>query len=1642
MPVSQEILSMIERGERDLANNAPKLDEEVALAVKQADEHAKARRDLLREKYAWGLVAPLKGTRLDYAKKAIREVKDHSERQWLVEEVARIAKSQEWSQRKKYSESGYLGRLGSAAQKVGGAFAEGGTGMVEALDDLRKLAHGKGRSAEDVRFLQALEAAKRAENPFSSEAPGLAGKAATGAAGMAPDMAAGLLALQTGGPKAAFGYWGARMAPERIEGYKGMGVPAPVAGAAGIGTAAAEGAIELLNLDPTGLTKPVAEPAKKAIRQGVRSLLNRAIGEGAAKQGAKELVKKFGGEAVKNALKHPATKRGISAAGRAMERFVLEGVEEGLQAEVETGGQYLAAKAYEDIPDIPAKAIGEAGIEQGLGALPGLAVLSGAGGAVDVAQSVGQARTRVKRFAEGAEHAKVQSEIVAFADRGHTPSVAKWQEWGLKEEEGMNRKRRREATQELAEAYREIEQMRFAFSGVTPTAAQWKALGLPEEAGKTEADRKSYLAEKFLPESPRQAEAPVEEQPAALAGETQALEAKAARGVAPATHDFPVEMEGTGEQIGGREVVRQLEQIWGTPLRFGRLGKHKARGIYKLKSRVARLAKGEEASPAVQIHEAVGHHLDETTDILKSAPADAKQEVGKLDYDASKLRADEGFAEFVRAYLTGGTERFANGIDLKTEAPKFLSHFEGWLEEHPEVKAKMEASREPLLAFKQAGAVGRVKGQISKTGIDRGKAAPLRDRLNKWKEHLYARVKEEGRPVKRFVDEARQLGYDPEGETTPFEDYNALRQVGPHFAENAIEHGVFTLTGTPEKIGPSMYEALAEVEPGEDYENFIAWAYANHAIESWGEEKDPGITLADAKEVVSRLGNSRYESAAAKVTEFNNALINVLADAGVLDAEAAERIVASYETYIPLERAREGSRGGGGRRMLDLSSAIKGRRGSGLQIVDPIESTLARATRLYERAAQQLVINKLVQVAADVKGLGGWVEEVPPKVLATKFSFETIKPQLEGLDESLGIDVEHLLEDIDPETILTVWRPDLMKVHGVPIYRVTLDGESRFFQLDPDLGDALGGLETVQHLDPVTHIMRAVTGLMKRGATRLNPDFILSNAIRDCDAFLLQGEKGLKGAFDPAQYAAAYVFSEMQAMKGEKGVPEVELFKRMGGELSTYAGLDRLRLRRGARRAVHGRQGKLATTSNVVGVTEVAPRIAEFAAILEREGWLDRVRAGETPPMEVLIRAINAAHDVTIDFRRMGKWGRYINYYVPFFNARVEGLDKFVRTFKDHPGRSTFRAMKYIVLRSFIYWWLRHDDDDYKERPAWQDNFYIFKDGEGNPVWRVPKPQEWGLIGSGIERMLDAMYERDPEPVARWFGQVFSTINPGVFPAGVTPLAESLANYDFSFRHREIESRSLRRLEAPDRYYDHTTGVSKAVARLLHKVSGGSIKFGPAKIDHLADGLLGGLYGKINAPFDKLYRGGEWSASDIPGLKGLTLRQDYARSIDDFYSRKESLSKIAESKKLRGEIDEEHAAEFRRIQYAESLMSDIRKAIKGLPAKERREGRLAMIGLARAALGREPLERYPNPIANPDAVPAAARGALVKHISQKAITASGKLGVERTERAAEYLRAMEADRDVISSSVYDRLRVQGFRSTTARERQMRAISSL
>ncbi|MCP4900038.1 MAG: hypothetical protein GY906_23970 [bacterium] len=1129
------------------------------------------------------------------------------------------------------------------------------------------------------------------------------------------------------------------------------------------------------------------------------------------------------------------------------------------------------------------------------------------------------------------------------------------------------------------------------------------------------------------------------------------------------THDFTTEAQGTGKRVSGREVVRRMERIWGTQLRLGRMGKYTgvARGIYKRFGQLIRLGRGEEASIAVAAHE-IAHHMDETTDVLKDLSLGAKMELGELDYDqelvaAGKGRRSEGIAEYVRGMITGSTQHI-KGIDLKEKAPHFTEEFAAWLKKNPEVMRNIQESLRLTNEYRNAGALGRVKGAVSKTGRDiTDEPLPLRKRMSNLWNFMYWKVKEQGLPISKYSKETQKIqakrpGYQPGSDTTAYEDFNALRQAGPHFAGTALEDGVFSLVDKNgkglQKLGPSLKEALTEIKEGDDYDGFIAWMYSRHAIESWSKGKDPGVTLTDAKYVFENHYDARYEKAANTVTEYNNALIDMIAETGVIDEATATRMKEFYKYYVPLERAKKGAALGGVHSMVNLGKAFKGRHGSSLQILDPLETTVARTIRLYERAAKQIVIQKILKTSQDVRAMGKWVEEVPTKVMKEHFSFAQIKAQLENAMDFGGAseeEIDELLSKVDPTLMLSIWKPDLMTVKGDPIVRVTIDGQPRFFYLDEQLWESLGGLDVQQNLGMVTRVVKSANFALKLGATRLNPDFVLTNAFRDFQSFLMQGEKGLKGAFDPAAYAVSYIWSELKQAAGGQPTEITRLWNTMGGPLGTYIGLDRNSLKKGVDKNLRGRSSWLETGMNIAGTPEVASRLAEFAAVLDRLGWLDRAKKGETPPMHVLVKAINASHDVTVDFRRMGAWGRYLNYYIPFFNANLEGLDKTVRTFKDHKVRTTMRVVMQRVPLALTYWWYRHKDDDYEERPEWLDKFWVFTDKKGNPLHKIPKQQTWGLIDSGIERMMDAMYDKDPKAVTRWFKQVASeTLLPNRHPALFTPLFETMFNYD-SFRDRPIVSLPLQGLENVDQSYEYTSKLAQQAAQFLSDYSGGRINLSPAKMDHLTNGLSGGLYRKVTEPVTKVVEGTGWARSDVPGLKGVTMRKDYAKSTDDFYTRAVKLSKLHESNKHRAKLGKstkpEDLAEWRKSESVKALMTAVRKAVYGAPSESRLLADRAMVGLARQALGRTPLDRYENPMEHLDGLPGVVKAAIEDHIGRKAVTATriskDPDTLTKGHEAAEYLWSMGVTLEDAQSALYARLRSQGMSSKGAGIRQDR-----
>jgi hypothetical protein len=1043
-------------------------------------------------------------------------------------------------------------------------------------------------------------------------------------------------------------------------------------------------------------------------------------------------------------------------------------------------------------------------------------------------------------------------------------------------------------------------------------------------------------------------------------------DAKATTAASP----VPVSMDPAAKPVSAHAIVARMEQEFGIPFRTGRL-KGRAAGVYKVRPEVVRIKGRYAGDLGIASHE-LAHHIDKTTDVLAKLTAAERAELKALDYDPTQQRADEGFAEFIRLALT------EDGA-AQTAAPAFSARFDKWLEGQPELAGKLASVRDLITQWREQGAGARIKANISKTGKaerPEGVSLPgwLLDKIGTGVHQLYDRFKDEGHWLSQFEKDAMSRGYSaPEGQRA-YSIWKALTQSGPTHAQHAMERGVHLMGENMKVVGPSLHDVFADIKPAE-YDDLVSWMYARHALEMWSKGKNPGISKADAQWWHDQRNSDRYEKSAKTLTDFNNAMLDMLVDAGVVAADAATKMKDAWETYIPLMRVKPGLMGRpglGGKKLVNLPDPLRRRSatGSGLQIIDPIQATVERAIRFYERAAQQIVIDTIIDTAEKTEGMGGWIERVPPEMQRVNLTVGEVAAQL----QELGIPGE-ALEGIDPSDSLYLWRPVYQASKSEPIARTLRGGKPALYQFDPDFYQAVSGMSFYQLPWFLEMTLGKATRALKLGATGVNFAFGQKNPIRDYMTFLAQSKLNAPGEAAKASARAlplpvpgtmitAYLSTQINHMLGKEGDPTVELWQMMGGELSNVLGLDQSRIRRSvenivsdgtARRVWNVAKHPIDALRSIVGLTESSPRLAEFKGVLERYGYTPEKLAalwarGESPSRPVLIEAINAANDVTTNFKRLGRWGKWINrvgVLGPFFNAQVESVDKFARTWRDSPKRA-FIAAAAMSAATLAYWVAVRDEDWYQEAPPWlKYGFWTLADDEGKPIVRIPRPFEWGMyVSAGAEALMNTLSGHDPAGVEQWISFVADTANPVNGPIGLTPVVEVIANRDF-FRDSPIVPDRIERREPADQFTDETTEFSKFV--------GGELGVSPAKLEHLLSGWTGGLYRRA-----AMLAQGE--PGEMLGSNAFAFRRDYAQSEGIFYDQLKAAEQTVNSAKLRGAPTPEQDARYATLNEYAGLMRELRNLADGVESRDEKFAyHRHVIGLAREAIGERPLARYPAP---------------------------------------------------------------------------------
>ncbi|KKK89428.1 hypothetical protein LCGC14_2733200, partial [marine sediment metagenome] len=410
---------------------------------------------------------------------------------------------------------------------------------------------------------------------------------------------------------------------------------------------------------------------------------------------------------------------------------------------------------------------------------------------------------------------------------------------------------------------------------------------------------------------------------------------EALRGPRP---QLPTTTEAGAERISRRQILQQISEKLELPIRVGRF-RGKALGIYKVTPEVVR-SKIAQDLPVIA-HE-VGHHINKAlwgtyerkTGVrlnwkpLAQFRAELKPIATKPRKGGSYL--PEGFAEFVRMYLTNPSEAGA-------KAPRFLEFFEKELGRVPELRQLLTETQNNIRRWIEQPAVARVVSQISKQ-------QPKRPGYGL--ESLYTDFKDALRPIQRAVNEMNK-GKDPLA--TEKNAYELARLFAGWWgkADHFLRRGTFDADalykeGRLRVTGKPLNEILKPVEGSLD--NFRAYISSLRAIEKGKQGKETGISLSDAKQVARELESPEYRQAFEELKSYQNAVLDYLhkSDPKSLSAEALRVIRAANQDYVPFYRVFEespvGTGAAAGRGLADLWSPIKRMKGSGREIIDPLES--------------------------------------------------------------------------------------------------------------------------------------------------------------------------------------------------------------------------------------------------------------------------------------------------------------------------------------------------------------------------------------------------------------------------------------------------------------------------------------------------------------------------------------------------------------------------------------------------------------------------------------------------------------------------------------------------------------------------------
>ena len=466
--------------------------------------------------------------------------------------------------------------------------------------------------------------------------------------------------------------------------------------------------------------------------------------------------------------------------------------------------------------------------------------------------------------------------------------------------------------------------------------------------------------------------------------------------------------------------------------------------------------------------------------------------------------------------------------------------------------------------------------------------------------------------------------------------------------------------------------------------------------------------------------------------------------------------------------------------------------------------------------------------------------------------------------------------------------------------------EHRIVIHDPELAEAIKRLNA-EDLNGMLKFLIGVNRYLSTMNTSLNPEFLVSNALRDVQTasvvMATKGEKGLTKAV-LKDYRKALAGS-WGGLRGKSLSTEwrrwFNEYDRAGGKIAFYKmetiGDLRNEVEKSARQLSAKDYRTVWRGMKAVGqfiedanlAVDNALRLALYKNLRERGYTQDQ--------------AASAAKNLTVNFNRRGQYGVTVNALYLFANAGIQGSAVVINSLKHRRARQMVGAMTAgsFALTIANIMLLGLDDDngesEYSKLLAekeWelQRNLVVMLPGRredgGQNYAKFPLPYGYNLFHAIGRKMAEvAMGLEDTagalKDTAVTFIDAFNPIGGTdsiaklISPTVIDPFIEMSENADFAGRKiRPERDKYDRYMPKSQDYYGSVSPISRHLAAMLNEWTGGNefkpgaVDVSPEWIDHYAKFLGGAASATLWRPVNtatKLVRGEEVTTNDVPFLR-------------------------------------------------------------------------------------------------------------------------------------------------------------------------------